>query len=68
MRGALAGVLLAAGAGSRFGGGELLHPLPDGTPIGRRMAQSEPGSPFVTVVIRPGDAVLERALLDAGPP
>lgn len=67
MRGALAGVLLAAGAGSRFGGGKLLHPLPDGTPIGVAAWRNlNRVLPFVTVVIRPGDAVLERALLDAG--
>ncbi|MGH8772938.1 MAG: NTP transferase domain-containing protein, partial [Burkholderiales bacterium] len=29
----IAGVLLAAGASSRFGSNKLLHPLPDGTPI-----------------------------------
>lgn len=29
----IAGILLAAGTGSRFGSNKLLHPLPDGTPI-----------------------------------
>lgn len=66
-RQALAGVLLAAGAGSRFGGGKLLHPLPDGTPIGvaawRNLSRVLPS---VTVVIRPGDPSLEHVFLDAG--
>ena len=30
----VAGILLAAGSGRRFGGDKLLHPLEDGTPIG----------------------------------
>ena len=30
----IVGILLAAGAGTRFGGGKLLHPLPDGVPMG----------------------------------
>ena len=28
------GILLAAGNSSRFGSHKLLHPLPDGTPLG----------------------------------
>ena len=31
---ALSGILLAAGAAKRFGGGKLLHALADGTPLG----------------------------------
>jgi molybdenum cofactor cytidylyltransferase len=50
------GVLLAAGAGTRFGGGKLLHPLDDGTPIGiaawRNLRAALPDS---VVVVRPGD-------------
>lgn len=30
----MSAILLAAGSGSRFGGGKLLAPLPDGTPVG----------------------------------
>lgn len=33
MPGAIVGILLAAGRGSRFGGDKLLHRLPDGTPM-----------------------------------
>ena len=32
----VAGILLAAGSGRRFGGDKLLYPLEDGTPIGVR--------------------------------
>ena len=33
-------VLLAAGAGSRFGGDKLLHPLADGVAIGAHAARN----------------------------
>ncbi len=58
----IAGVLLAAGAGSRFGGGKLLHLL-DGVPIGVRSARNliAAGLP-VTAVIRPGSDELRRLL------
>jgi molybdenum cofactor cytidylyltransferase len=56
---AITGILLAAGAGSRFGGRKLLHPLPDGTPIGvaalRTLVQA---IHRVVVVVRAGDAEL----------
>jgi molybdenum cofactor cytidylyltransferase len=55
------GVLLAAGAGRRFGGGKLLHPLPDGTPIGvaawRNLQAALPDS---LVVVRMGDEALRQ--------
>jgi len=52
-------VLLAGGAGTRFGGRKLLHPLPDGTPLGvaawRNLHEAvEP----VVVVVRAGDVDL----------
>ncbi len=60
---AFTGILLAAGAGSRFGGGKLLHPLADGTPIGvaalRNLAQVLPRT---LVVVRPGDDDLAALL------
>jgi CTP:molybdopterin cytidylyltransferase MocA len=55
----ICGILLAAGAAKRFGGGKLLHPLPDGTPLGvaaaRNLAMALPG---VLAVVRPGDSAL----------
>ena len=36
----ISGVLLAAGAGSRFGGGKLLHPLEDGVAIAAHAARN----------------------------
>lgn len=62
-----AGILLAGGAGVRFGGGKLLAPLADGTPVGvaacRALASVLP-SPIV--VVRPGDDELARLLEAAG--
>jgi molybdenum cofactor cytidylyltransferase len=60
---AFTGILLAAGAGSRFGGGKLLHSLADGTPIGvaalRNLARVLPRT---VVVVRPGDDDLAALL------
>ncbi|MHB1290933.1 MAG: NTP transferase domain-containing protein, partial [Sulfuricella sp.] len=36
----ITGILLAAGAGTRFGGDKLQFPLPDGTPIGVKAARN----------------------------
>jgi len=60
------GILLAAGAGSRFGGGKLLHPL-DGVSIGVRSARNllAAGMP-VLAVVRPGNETLARLLEDEG--
>lgn len=60
------GILLAAGAGSRFGGGKLLHPL-EGVPIGVRSARNllAAGLP-VLAVVRPGNETLSGLLVDAG--
>lgn len=61
------GILLAAGAGSRFGGRKLLHLLPDGTPIGvaalRNLIQAVPR---VIVVVRAGDRELASCLAREG--
>ena len=60
----IAGVLLAAGSRTRFGGRKLLHPLPAGAPVGRGGAAQRLRSrvsPAVAVV-RPGDDEL-RVLL-----
>ena len=52
-------ILLAAGAGSRFGGRKLLQPLPDGTPIGvAALRNLREAIDRVIVVIRAGDEEL----------
>ena len=57
------GILLAAGSGSRFGGGKLLHCLPDGTPIGIASLRNLRASlPEVLAVVRSGDDALRRLL------
>lgn len=65
--GGVHGILLAAGAGSRFGGGKLLHPIMDGTPIGvvswRNLVSALPDS---VAVVRSGDDRLAEALRAAG--
>lgn len=63
----IAGVLLAAGAGTRFGGGKLLAPLPDGTPIGVCAARTlRAGVDRAIAVVRPEDVSLGTALASEG--
>ena len=61
------GILLAAGSGSRFGGGKMLAPLADGTPIGvaswRNLTAALTNS---VAVIRSGDSQLRKALQAEG--
>jgi molybdenum cofactor cytidylyltransferase len=65
----IAGILLAAGSGSRFGGGKLLHPLPDGTPIGLASLRSlKQALPRVLAVVRDGDSRLRDLLAAEGVP
>ena len=63
----LTGVLLAAGSGRRFGSPKLLHPLPDGEPLGiasaRRLIAVVPRG---VAVVRPGDTELADALRELG--
>jgi molybdenum cofactor cytidylyltransferase len=63
----LAGILLAAGTASRFGAAKLLHPLPDGMPVGVAAAgallQSVPNS---IAIVRPGDHALIKAFSAVG--
>lgn len=60
----ITGILLAAGSGSRFGGGKLLHPLPDGTPLGvASLRNLKRALPSVIAVVREGDEKL-RVLLE----
>jgi molybdenum cofactor cytidylyltransferase len=61
----ITGILLAAGSGSRFGGGKLLHALPDGTPIGvASLRNLHAALPAVIAVVRSDDDAL-HALLEA---
>ena len=63
----IAGILLAAGAGTRFGGAKLLAPLADGTSVGRRAcANFVAAVADVIAVVRPGDDALAGELAAAG--
>jgi molybdenum cofactor cytidylyltransferase len=64
----IVGVLLAAGAGTRFGGGKLLAPLaPTGVPMGvAACAHLRAAVDQVVAVVRPEDAALAAALAAAG--
>ena len=63
----IAGILLAAGAARRFGGGKLLARLGDGDTIGHRAcANLVAAVPEVFAVIRPADDELARELAAAG--
>lgn len=63
----IAGVLLAAGSGVRFGGHKLLAPLPDGTAVAvaaaRHLIDALPNS---VAVLRPGDETLAALLAAEG--
>ena len=71
---AIAGVLLAAGAGARFGGGKLMAALPAashgvaaGTPIGvAACLHLVAALPRVIAVVKPGDAALADRLRETG--
>lgn len=63
----IVGVLLAAGAGKRFGGGKLLARLADGTPVGVQAAVNlRDGVDRMVAVIREEDEDLARILAEAG--
>ncbi len=60
-------VLLAAGVGIRFGGGKLLHPLPDGVAIAAHAARNLIAADLeVLAVVRPGDFPLADMLEQEG--
>jgi molybdenum cofactor cytidylyltransferase len=60
-------VLLAAGSGTRFGGGKLLHPLADGVAIAAHAARNLRGAMLdVVAVVRPGDFPLADMLEQEG--
>jgi molybdenum cofactor cytidylyltransferase len=59
----IAGVLLAAGAGTRFGGRKLLYPLSSGTSVGvAALSNLQSALPRVVSVVRPGDDELRLLL------
>jgi molybdenum cofactor cytidylyltransferase len=63
----IAGILLAAGAGSRFGGEKLLHPLEDGVAIAAHAARNLVAAlPDVVAVVRWGDFPLYDMLEQEG--
>src|SRR6476646_8597937 len=63
----ITGILLAAGSGSRFGGGKLLHPLPDGTPIGVASLRNLKSALSDSIaVVRAGDNRLRDVLEEEG--
>ena len=64
---AIVGVLLAAGAGTRFGGGKLVLPLDDGVAIAAHAARNLMAAGLeVVAVIRPGDFPLADMLEQEG--
>lgn len=63
----IVGVLLAAGAGKRFGGDKLLYRLPDGRPMAVAAATHlKPACGRVVAVVRPGHDELAALLVAAG--
>ena len=67
MAASLCGILLAAGASTRFGSNKLLHPLAGQTPIALpSLANLRSAVPHVIAVVRPGSPVLENGLSEAG--
>ena len=61
-------ILLAAGAGTRFGGEKLLHPLDDGVAIAAHAARNlvAGGIADIVAVLRPGDFPLADILEQEG--
>jgi len=63
----IAAILLAAGAGTRFGGDKLLHPLEDGVAIAAHAARNLlAATPEVVAVVRWGDFPLYDMLEQEG--
>lgn len=63
----IVGVLLAAGAGTRFGGDKSLHPLADGTPMALAAARNlRRACAACVAVLRPEQAGLADLLTGAG--
>ncbi|MFN0314320.1 MAG: NTP transferase domain-containing protein [Burkholderiales bacterium] len=67
--GEIVGVLLAAGAGTRFGGRKLLQPLSDGVPVGvRSLRNLKTAMTRIVAVVREGDEELAAVLRAEGVP
>jgi molybdenum cofactor cytidylyltransferase len=63
----IVGLLLAAGAGKRFGGNKLMHPLQDGTPMAVAAAINlKPACDHLIAIVRPKDDELASALANVG--
>jgi molybdenum cofactor cytidylyltransferase len=63
----ITGILLAAGAGTRFGGDKLRYPLADGTPIGVKAARNLLSAvDHAIAVVRPSDRQLANLLEKEG--
>lgn len=63
----IAGLLLAAGASTRFAANKLLHILPDGTPIGVAAARNlRLAIPHSFAIVRSADSALARLLRAEG--
>jgi molybdenum cofactor cytidylyltransferase len=63
----LCGIMLAAGASKRFGSDKLMHPLTGQTPVAlAALARLRAAVPHVIAVVRPGAAMLENLLSEAG--
>jgi molybdenum cofactor cytidylyltransferase len=63
----IVGILLAAGESRRFGSHKLLHPLPDGTPIGSRSAAHLAGAVERAIaVVSPGQPEVAALLAKSG--
>lgn len=63
----IVGLLLAAGASTRFGANKLLHPLPDGRPIALASALTlQAALPHMLAVVRPDNEALLRLLAEHG--
>ena len=67
MKNEVCGILLAAGASTRFGSDKLLHPLGGQTPVAlAALANLRAAVPRVVAVVRPGAAPLAKRLSEAG--
>lgn len=63
----IAGLLLAAGASTRFASNKLLHPLPDGTLIAVAAARNlQQVIPYSLAIVRPEDTALTELLRAEG--
>jgi molybdenum cofactor cytidylyltransferase len=64
---AICGILLAAGASTRFGSDKLTHPLAGQTPVAvTALSNLRAAVPHVIAVVRPGVPALENCLSEAG--